>query len=104
MSLSRNELLQWAEAHAEFGAQVDVLKNDCDVIEFLLDHCEINIPSRNRYFVEVNCGGITSGLAKERKSRFSYLVKDSGLSHGSAALAYTGACDCGLGKRKEPAS
>lgn len=95
MSLSRNELLQWAEEHAEFGAKVDILKNDCDMIEFLLDHCEINIPSRNRYFVEVNCGGITSGLAKERKSRFSYLVEDAGLSHGSEALAYTGACDFG---------
>ena len=95
MSMSREELLNWVERHVEIGENVDVLKNDCDIVEFLLDNCTINIPSRNRYFVEVNCSGITSQVERNRRKRFSSLVEDAGLSYGSEALAYTGACDFG---------
>ena len=95
MSLSREELLRWVECHIEFGEDADVLKNDCDLVEFLLDHCTIHIPSQNSYFVEVNCSGITLQTERKRGKRFSHLVEEAGLSCGSEARAYTGGCDFG---------
>ena len=47
MSLSREELLNWAENRVVFGEGLDILKNDCEIIAFMLDNCEIEIPERN---------------------------------------------------------
>ena len=95
MSLSREELLLWVEGHTAFGENVDILANDCDIVAFLLDNCSIHVPPQNRFFVEVNCAGITSQVRETRRKRRSYLIEEAGLSDGSKALAYTGACDFG---------
>ena len=93
MSLSREELLNWAENRVVFGEGIDILKNDCEMIVFMLDHCEIKIPEQNRFFVKVNCAGISNLVIKKRKRILSGLLDKSGLGEGVKALAYTGDCD-----------
>ena len=93
MSLSREELLNWAENRVVFGEGIDILKNDCEMIVFMLDHCEIKIPEQNRFFVKVNCAGISNLVIKKRKRILSGLLEKSGLGEGVKALAYTGDCD-----------
>ena len=55
MSLSREELLNWVEKRVVLGEGVDILKNDCEIAVYMLDHCELRIPEQNRFFVKVNC-------------------------------------------------
>lgn len=93
MSLSREELLNWAENRVVFGEGLDILKNDCEMIVFMLDHCEIKIPEQNRFFVKVNCAGISNLVIKKRKRILSGLLEKSGFGEGVKALAYTGDCD-----------
>ena len=93
MSLTREQLLDWVENHVEFAEGIDILKNDCEIIEFMLDHCEIEIPAHNRFFVKVNCTGISDVVMEKRKSLFYNLPETIGLRDGAAALAYTGYCD-----------
>ena len=93
MSLSREELLNWAENRVVFGEGIDILENDCEIIAFMLDNCEIEIPERNRIFVKVNCAGISNLVIKKRKRILSGLLEKSGLGEGVKALAYTGDCD-----------
>ena len=93
MSLSREELLNWVENRVVFGEGLDILKNDCEMIVFMLDHCEIKIPEQNRFFVKVNCAGISNLVIKKRKRTLSGLLEKSGLGEGVKVLAYTGDCD-----------
>ncbi len=93
MSLSREELLNWAKNRVVFGEGLDILKNDCEMIVFMLDHCEIKIPEQNRFFVKVNCAGISNLVIDKRKRILSGLLEKSGLGEGVKALAYTGDCD-----------
>lgn len=95
MSLSREELLRGVKKLIDGSDCVDVMKCDADILVFLLDNCEIEIPRENRYFVRVNCAGITAAIAEERRKRFAHLIEEAGLSDGEAARAYTGACDFG---------
>ena len=92
MSLSRDKLLAWVENHIVLGQGLDILKNDCDIIEFLLDNCEIEIPEDNRFFVKVNCTGISDTVIAKRRKRIRGLI-DEGLRDGLEALAHTGYCD-----------
>ena len=92
MSLSREELFNWVENHIVLGEGLDILKNDCEIIEFALDHCEIDIPEQNRFFINVNYAGIPSFVTKKRMESLGELVTLR-LREGIEALAYTGACD-----------
>ena len=92
MSLSREELLNWVENHIMLGEGLDILKNDCEIIEFTLDHCEIDIPEQNRFFINVNYVDIPCFVTKKRMKSLGELVP-SRLREGNEALAYTGACD-----------
>ena len=92
MSLSREELLNWVENHIVLGEGLDILKNDCEIIEFALDHCEIDIPEQNRFFINVNYADIPCFVKKKRMESLGELVT-SRLREGIEALAYTGACD-----------
>ena len=92
MSLSREQLKSWVEGHVVLGKGNDVLKNDCDIVEFLLNHCEIEIPANNRFFVKVNCADIANDVPYIRARQLDGL--DMGeLEDGMDALAYTGFCD-----------
>ena len=91
--MSREQLLNWVENHILFGEGVDILKNDCNRIEFMLDHCEIQIPESNRYFVKVNCTGISDVVIRTRRKQLGGLNKTTELQAGVDALAYTGSYD-----------
>ncbi len=95
MSLNRDELLAFAERNAEIGEQDSVLHNDCNIIEFLLDNCEITIPESNRFFVDVNCEGIQTDIYKKRMAKYTKIIADSGFKDGNELLAYTGEADFG---------
>ena len=75
MSLSREELLNWVENRLVLGEGLDILKNDCEIIVFMLDHCDIKIPEQNRFFVQINCTGISDFVIKKRKRILSGLVR-----------------------------
>ena len=92
MSLTREQLSTWVEDHVVFGEGLDILKNDCEIIEFMLDHCEIEIPECNRFFVKVNCAGISNTVIAKRRNHIRGLV-DEGFRDGIEALAYTGYSD-----------
>lgn len=92
MSLSREQLLNWVEDRVVLGEGLDILKNDCEIVEFMLDHCEIEIPKSNRFFVRVNCAGISDNVIAKRRKRIRSLI-DEGLRDGLEALAHTGYCD-----------
>ena len=93
MSLSREQLLQWVESQIAFGSGVDILENDCKIIEFMLDHCEIEIPENNRFFVKVNCTNIPNVVIKKRIKALGDVIATSALRDGVDVLAYTGAYD-----------
>ena len=92
MSLSRERLLAWVEDHTLLCDGLELLKNDCDIIEFLLDNCEIEIPECNRFFVKVNCAGISDTVIAKRRKRIRSLIAPE-LRDGVEDLAHTGYCD-----------
>lgn len=93
MPLSREKLLNWVENHIVLGEGIDILKNDCEIIEFMLDHCEIDIPEQNRFFVKVNCTDISSDVKKKRLKALVDPIAASELQDGIDAFAYTGSYD-----------
>ena len=93
MSLSREELLNWVENHIVLGEGLDILKNDCDIIEFMLDNCEIEIPDHNRFFVKVDCEDVADLVKVKRIKPFHALPTAAGFQDGIDAFAYTGNCD-----------
>ena len=93
MALSREEILNWVENHVTYGSGIEVLKNDCEIIEFMLDNCEIEIPEQNRFFGKVNCVGISDVVIAKRKAHIGNLAKAYGYGDGVKAMAYTGYYD-----------
>ena len=47
------ELVAFVDSHAQVEFDGYVLEQDCAIIEYLLDHCEISIPENNRFFVSI---------------------------------------------------
>ena len=92
MSLSKEELLGWVEERIVFGKGLDILKNDCEIIEFALDHCEIDVPDQNRFFINVNCADIPHFVTGKRVENRGEVVPSS-FREGIEALAYTGSSD-----------
>lgn len=95
MSLTKEQLLEYAEKHIDTNKDYDVLKTDCDIIEFLLKNCEITIPAKNRFFVNVNCEGILNYVMNKRGQKYSREIADSKLAVGIKTRAYTGYYDFG---------
>ncbi len=92
MSKSREELLSYAEARIEVKND-SVLEQDCDIIEYMLDNCEITVSENNRFFAEVNCENIINHICYKRTLKYDRLLKENGLADGNEALAYTGYAD-----------
>ena len=86
MSLSREELLNWVENRIVFGEGLDILKNDCEIIEFVLDHCEIDVPDQNRFFINADYENIPYFVIRKRWKSLGDLVPPS-LREGKEALA-----------------
>ena len=95
MPISREEMKLGIEALVLTDDNADVLKNDVDIIEYMLDNCEIEIPRENRFFVRVGCEGCESVAQRKRAERFSSLAAEAGLSDGIEAHAYSGTYDFG---------
>ena len=95
MALTREQLIDYAEQHIDMGEEYDVLKADCDNIEFLLDNCEITVPKENCFFVNVNCEGIQNHITLKRLQKYRKEIISDELWSECAALAYTGECDFG---------
>ena len=75
------------------GKEIDAFENDCDLIVFLLENCEITLPQQSRFFVRVNCGDLACHFYRCRARQFKHLLHDEGLDDGIDALAYTGSYD-----------
>lgn len=93
MPLSNESLFKFAEKHIDVDKDCSLLKTDCDILEYLLDNCEITIPDQNRYFVSVNCEGITNRVTLLRAQKFAYQIEENGLNEGKDALAFSGEYD-----------
>lgn len=95
MSLSREELRTYALNFVELGEEPDVLRLDCDLNVYLLDHCEITFSNVNPFFCYVNCGGILNEVFFRRKASSRAQIDCSGFGEGQNVLAYTGDTDFG---------
>ena len=95
MSLTRAEIEAYVNEHMEVGNEYDVLKDDCDIIEFMLDNWEIAIPKENRFFAMVNCECMPSSMirAQRRAERFKNLIEEQGLIDVQNAFACDGNYD-----------
>lgn len=93
MESNREKLMEYAKQHLQIGEDRDVLQNDCDILVYLLEHCEITVPKTNRFFVQVDCAEIMNYLTWERCDGFRQEIIDAGLAEGEAVLAYTGLID-----------
>lgn len=92
MSMSKEELASGVARRMENGGD-DVLTVDSEIIEFLLDNCEIEIPLQNRFFGKVDCERLIQSVWWQRTKPWQNTFKESELFDGAEALAYTGACD-----------
>lgn len=95
MSLERKDLENYAYERVDFGNDKDVLKTDCDIVEFLFDNCEISVPDEKHYFVNVNCLYIKSTLAAKRGVKYKDNAGGAKFLPGREACAYSGWFDFG---------
>lgn len=93
MALSRELLCEGIESRIKAGFGVSAIENDAEIIEFLLDNCEITFPPESRFFGKVSCEQIPGIVVQKRAAVFSHLLDDAGLRDGEEALAHTGAVD-----------
>jgi len=95
VSCTREQLWAYAKDKINIGSAPDAFEHDCDIIEYLLDHCTVTVPPQNRFFVSVNCAEIAFHVRDARGKRFEHLIQEHGLCDGEEALAHTGLHDFG---------
>lgn len=93
MPKSREKLIKFAERYIDIGNEPDCVKNDAEIVSYLLENCEIIIPENNNFFVDVNCEGVAWHVTYNRADKFHKEVEDNGLKAGEKALAHTGNWD-----------
>lgn len=93
MSMSSEQLIAEVEQITKSSSGKDILTVDSEIIVFLLDHCDIEIPSQNRFFIKVNCESIAYSIWRKRTMPWYEKMNNSELFKGTDALAYTGDCD-----------
>jgi len=87
----REDFLEYAENYECIGK--DIFENDCNLIIYMLENCEITVPEENEFFVRVSCGYVFSPLVVKRASLICNPTQD--LQDGQNAMAYTGLYDFG---------
>lgn len=92
MPLTREKMINYAMKRKNTKGR-SVLEEDCDILEYLLDNCTIEIPEENRFFVSVNTCGIQDSVYYSRGDKYNYLIAENGLSNGFVSMAYTGGYD-----------
>lgn len=98
MSLDHSQLEKYAKDRS-IEAQTrgeSAFFADCDIIEFMLDNCEIAIDPRNRFFVDVPCRDIQNPTVTElRVAKYRREFEKTELYEGQAVRAYSGDQDFG---------
>ena len=87
------KMLEFVKSNIDKGNEIDVLKADCNNIEFILDNCEMTIPKENVFFANVNCDGLQGAIIWERAAKFKKEIVKAGLDVGIETKAYTGIFD-----------
>lgn len=95
MALNEEKLIEYAFRNVDIGDDCDALEADCKNIIFLFDNCEIIIPKKNRFFINVNCDGIQKMVLYKRAKQYEEELAENGLSVGNETFAYTGTYDFG---------
>lgn len=91
--MTHEELLKHAKNMVSEYNGTDTFKNDCDIIVFLLENCEINIPEENRFFAKINCKDINFKARQIRKAKYLNSPETARFTEGEESLAYTGTYD-----------
>lgn len=95
MQYTKSVLEQFVWEHADIGKERNCLKSDCDIMEYLLEHCMITLPEENRFFVKVNCEGVMQKVIEKRAEKLHQEMGKSAYQAGMDAYAYTGMYDFG---------
>ena len=93
--MEMDQLLAYALAHGDIGEDADVLKTDCHLILYLLEHCRITISPEDRFFGSVNCGGVMPKVIRQRLQPYLQQLKQDPLWEGRLARAHFGNYDFG---------
>ena len=95
MSLTRTELLKTTNKHAK-AEEHSFYAADCEHIKYLLKNCKITVPSKNRFFVTVNCANFRILAARKRaKHLLIPELKEKNLILGDKCEAFFGYLDFG---------
>jgi len=70
-----------------------VFDTDCELVIYLLEHCEITVSEKQRFCPEINCIGVLAKAAYKRAEAFEKKVQEHELSKGQEVLAFTGNYD-----------
>ena len=95
MTKSYVEMLAFGESKVDACQKGDILKNSCDVMEYLLDNCEITVPEENRFFVHTNVGYLQNELMWRRVHKIQPEIESTHISRGQKVFAYVGMFDFG---------
>lgn len=92
MTENERYLHEYAMSRVGIEDDPDVLEKDCDIIGFMLDNCQINIPQGNRFFASMYYDSMLH-VFWTRADAFKHEIDDAGLREGENALAHTGILD-----------
>ena len=95
MSMSLEELKEKVNTIYKNGKQADVLENDSEIIEFLLDNCELSYTKESQFFANINCPALANESSYRRAVDIFYDVRNAKLSEAEEIGAYHGAYDFG---------
>ena len=93
MPMSLEVLREEIEKRVRLGKGAEVLQNDSEIIEFMLENCEISIPEANRFFVKADVLDLTLIPIRKRRERFTAALESGDYAYSKEAMAYTGYTD-----------
>lgn len=91
--MTTEELQRRVEELASNPEGTSVIRNDSEIIEFLLDNCEIDFPPENRFFGRVNVEYLGQLAYHGRVRQLRGMIGDEEFADGAESLIYTGGCD-----------
>ena len=91
--MDRNALSEYVLNNSLIKNDFDVFEKDCQNIIFLLENCDIIIPSNNRFFVETNATGLGCDVYFHRINSLSSTVITPDIQNGIDTYTYTGQFD-----------
>ncbi len=77
------------------NAEKSVFLTDCDVIEYMLDHCELYVLPESKFFVGVNLVGVREHFRATRRTPLLSLKQREDIAAGLGAFAFDGYYDFG---------